>query len=463
MSLALLSLGALLVSPAQAGRRVSPEVLQAPLRIGVELEVSGRTRLTRVSDGSPVQDPALASLGELAWTGDLVLELRLARRFRDGSMGWLVRVLEAGRETDPAAGLPPSPWSLRARSFELRTFDDGEVLSFEPGRELVGEDRLGGLADLLGPLLSPHAPALKVDQSLRRTTRWALLPGLGDGLRMRVIAEWRALQRDKKAGTWRLAWSGPVDGRGREALPLSAEPSSTEAVRVSEVRGEASGELLILDIPRMPVPLRLVEHDLRLSRSLSMTFPQAVGGPIDLVQDQILRARSRVLAREEAPAEDPLGGVRAPQHADPLVADRSPLDRYVDSPRALAAMAALAEGMAPCVQGLPDGAFPLRLWIAGTGLGLSLETEGAPAEVEGCLNLSRQGLRLSPTDDEQVELRGSVLLHSGRAQAGPGVHFIPRRAELDLLLLPWWEGAAAAQERFVALGLQAPVETFQGW
>jgi len=459
VSLVLFSLGALLATPAQAGRRVSPELLQAPVRIGVELEVSGTTRLSRGAGGAPVDDAALASLGELSWTGELELELRLARRFRDGSLGWLVRVLEARREADPELGLSPtSAWGLRGRSIELRTFDDGEVLSVEPGRELVGADRLGGLADLLGPLLSPHAPALRVDQSQRRTTRWAVLWGLGDGLRVRLNAEWTALARDKKAGTWRLGWSGPIDGRGRESQALAPE-----AVRATELKGEASGEAVLLDIPRLPVPLRLVEHELRLSRSLRTTFPQAVGGPVELVQDQALKAHSRVLERGGPPADDPLGGIRAPQSADPLVADRSPLDRYVDAPRAAAAMDALAQAMSPCLTGLPDGAWPLTLWIAGSGQGLRLEAQGAPPEVERCLEQARQGLRLPPTEDEQVELRGTVLLRQGRAEAVPGVQLLPRRAELGLLLLPWWEDAAATQRRLVALGLVPPVDPPQGW
>lgn len=450
MSLSVWSAVLLLVSMAQAGRRVRPEVLQAPLHIGVEFEVAGSTELLG-SDGQAVLDPALSSLSELRWTGSLELELRLARRFRDGSLGWLIRVVEARRtapgEEGPAAN---SDWSLQGRSVELRTFDDGEVLSVEPASQLMGSDRLGGLADVIGPLLSPHVPDIRKGRTERRTTRWALIPSAGTGLRMRLLAEWTALGRDAKDGPWRVAWAGAVDGRARSVDSLGGDEGGE--VREATVEGQASGEVSLLDVPRLPVPLRLVDHRLTMTRVVETRFSGAPQGPIQLRQTQVVTATSRVRERGGAPAPDPLGDARAPQGLEPHVADRLPLDRYLDETRARAAMTALAEAMSPCAPDLPDGAYPLYFWISGAGKVLELHAEEAPAPVLQCLALASERLVLPPTDDERVLVRGSVLLRQGVAGSGPGIERVPRRSELDILLLPWWESPEAALLRSVSLG-----------
>lgn len=308
-ALALLLTGLLLL-PGCAPKQVQPLQGQA-LRFRASLEARVQTSTRRLSQANPPQpDPVAEALAGLAHTGldlDLVLRLEPSREFPDGSLGWLVhfeqvqgRALALGpAQEELAVRGPASGWELQGRSVELRTFPDGEVLAVDLAEHILGEGRPGELLDLLFIALSPFPPELEVGARARRTSRWPLTLGGPRGWRHALFATWTNHgQVPEAAGVqgqpWRLTYQGPTEARG-------VDPQASPPVGVRS-HGQLSGELWLTDVDTDPLPLRVLRHGLSWTRDNEIEYPAAVGGPVRVLQHQVLALElERLPAAGEAP------------------------------------------------------------------------------------------------------------------------------------------------------------------
>lgn len=484
-----------------AGRRVQAEALARPVRYRLELELEATTTWRQlgadelraaplvVAPGvasparvapapgtgeeaagpeasSAEQEAALAPLSRFGARYDLELELRLARRFRDGSLGLLVRVtqaevhpLEAAEgqpEGDLRAGAPLPGWEVAGRTFELRAFPDGEVLSVDGGLHLAGPDRLGGVVDLLPPLLSPLPPALDAGETGPRDLRWPWSAASDRAWRHVLGATWENRGRDPETQAWRMGWEGPLQARGRDGA--ASPPVGVMA------RGQGSGEALIDDAPRLPVALRLQAHQLAMQRELEVEYPAAVAGPMRMLQAQELRASLRRLPPTAAGAEPSPPGApstvvdMAGPQADPSgpLADARPVVRYPTPAQVAERVATLDPLLAPCGAGLADGAWPLELALSGEGRVLEPTLDGAPPAVQACVAAALAPARLPGHDEVPLRVRTTAVARAGALRTGPAVDVDTRQVPLLFVATPPELDADARRRLLAALGLLLP-------
>lgn len=268
--------------------KVDPWLVDVDFRI----EVDTRLRAADSSASLPADRPAAQAMAGMARSGldaELVLELTPTRRFRDTSRGWLVRFVEArGTVLRPdAAGTlqpagPADGWTLEGRSVELRTFDDGEILTVGEALHIVGPDRLGSSLDVLFHALSPLPPALDEGEEARRQAGWPLTLGRGRGWRHTFVGSWRnlglAARGEDQPGLWQLAYDGPTRTRGRD--PQQAPPLGVEG------DGRLEGEVWLVDVDTDALVERVQRHRWSWQRELETEFPSAPGGPVRVVQTQ---------------------------------------------------------------------------------------------------------------------------------------------------------------------------------
>lgn len=444
-----------------------------------------------LSEESALQ-PALAPLSRFGARYALELELHLARRFRDGSTGFLARVVGAqvtplappeGQTGDAPSDelLPLAPlvsWELTGRTFELRAFPDGEVLSVDGGLHLAGPDRLGGVVDLLAPLLSPFPPELDPGDQGLRDLRWPWSAASDRSWRHVLGAQWENLGRGHPAGgegsaaageaaggdlPWHLRWQGPLQSKGRDG---AASPPIGVLVT-----GQGSGEVWLDDAPRLPVALRVQGHDLSLQRQLEVEYPSALGGPLRLRQDQQLRATLRRLPAPtpsvEGLATAPVEGLAAaPTGApsleelnqrvpDPTV-DALPVVRYPTTAQLAASVAGLDPALAACGQGQPDGAWPFTLALAGDGRVLEPRLEGAPPAVQACVTAAMDAVRVAGHDEVPLPVRTTLVSRQGTLRTGPAVDVDQRWVSLLFVATPVQLDGAAREALHRGLGLPAP-------
>lgn len=141
-------------------------------------------------------------------------------------------------------------------------------------------------------------------------------------------------------------------------------------------------------------------------------------------------------------------------------ADQS-LDRYLEAPELRAALAQRSPQLAPCGQGLDDGAWPLHLRVDGSGhlgsVGLERSADGPPpAGLGDCLARVLGELPLRPHDEEPVGVGGTVLVRHGVASLGPVIEVDEHRATLLFLHLPPDLPAQERAELLELLGLAGP-------
>ncbi len=306
MALAALAAGTLLSCAAHHGGAAAPPPEAQVLRYDASLRIEVETTQRRVAGRAPLpdDDPVAVALAPLSRTGldaRLVLELQPSRSFRDGSEAWTLRVVDAeavvlGPSADPHAGLVPAGpaegWTLAGRSVELRGFDDGELLAVADAEHVMGPDRLGESLDLLLPMVSPFPPELDDGEEGFRPARWPLMVTATRGWRHRFDARWENLGRadahpdsgvDPTA--WHLRYSGPTGTRGRDDRPYP--PVGVQG------RGQLDGEVWLSDVDRDPVVARVLRSDATWQREIEVEYPDAVGGPLRVVQTQRITASLR--------------------------------------------------------------------------------------------------------------------------------------------------------------------------
>lgn len=259
-----------LVACATTAGRLKPAA--HPLAYRFELEGAFNTTLTPRDGGAPEVFPE----ERLQLWG--TVERSEAREFRDGSIGHLVRFGEV--ETATSADGPRSRSELSAKSIELRTFGDGEILDIDLLEHISGPPRYGDTFDVLLVALSPVVPQVAEGAEAWRRLSWPFLLEKGQGARTSLSATWRNEGVREVAGQQEVAvaYQGPLEGKGednrfRGALAIS---------------GQAEGRV-VLELPRA----RVLEHTFSWERTLDYRFPGA-----DVAQRQQVRGR---LVREGRP------------------------------------------------------------------------------------------------------------------------------------------------------------------
>jgi hypothetical protein len=197
--------GLLLITGSAWGREVVPE------RFHVVLEVAVQTEGV---------DPDLAStFAPLRWTVDAMLSMDPVRRFRDGSIGWLIRFDKVTEFIHDDEGAKPVPISgLEGRTVELRAFEDGEVLDVDMGAHIAGWGRGGDVLDVLLPVLSPAPPEMGWGKTGTRRMIWPFRIGREARWDNAVAAEWRNSGpiKDLAGPVRRYHYSGPWTLRGSD-------------------------------------------------------------------------------------------------------------------------------------------------------------------------------------------------------------------------------------------------------
>lgn len=160
-------------------------------------------------------------LGPASWCVQAAVDHRWARDFRDGSMGWSAR-WTGGEALDGAL-------------FEVRTFDDGRMLTVDGVGARAGTAGHAELLDVLWPFFAPEVPNLP-DGSAERVTSWRVeVPGAQGG-RPRWSTRWELVDRDREGArlraTARLTGEGEgvrMDGALRASVRVDAEGRLVEA------------------------------------------------------------------------------------------------------------------------------------------------------------------------------------------------------------------------------------------
>ena len=141
------------------------------------------------------------------------------RRFRDGSLGAQLRVVDAELTVDGE----PVPVELVGRTAELRTFANGEILDIGWIDRLSGPGRHLDAFEVIFPALSPAPPSVKVGVEENRRIIWPFRSGRTVRWDNAVEAVWKNLGVDKAltSPAWELTYRGPwtLDGGTRFVSP----------------------------------------------------------------------------------------------------------------------------------------------------------------------------------------------------------------------------------------------------
>lgn len=233
--LLLLGCAALTTAPSTGGARVYD------VAVGATFQTTGVD-----ADGEALA--ALEGLETQTWHVRGVVVMTPSRTYRDDSIGWHVVFQEL--EEGPSEQGPWRGSGLQGRSFELRAFDDGQILGTRDGEHLTGPPRHGDVLDLLLPTLSPTVPAISAGDSAYRRSSWPFQVSSKSGLRNTLVAEY-AHQGAEGSGAARrveLTYSGALEGEGNDArlngaFSLAGQVDGTVWMRPSDaimVRHEAA-------------------------------------------------------------------------------------------------------------------------------------------------------------------------------------------------------------------------------
>lgn len=316
---------------------------------------------------------------------DLTVSAGEVRRFRDGSVGQMIRFEQSGLEI------------LQNQTIELRTFLDGEILAVGLLEHVVG----GGLGldvlDPILPLLSPSPPRLEEGQPTRRAFQWPLRVDTERRWLNRVEATWTNLGLEPvgEGRAWHLRWEGPWRAEGQDGR-------ATPALK-AEANGTASGEVWI-----DAEDLRPLRADFQGERALALTGAASVG-----------QTQRFALSLERSP--DPVVGW--PSYAE--LSESLPLPRYLN----VADARAVVLGALPSFQACLPAEAPLEtearlsLQILADGaVGLASLSESALSEpVARCVEQVGRGLRFPAHDGPPTPLEWPVVTRAGQVTAHPGV------------------------------------------
>ncbi len=202
---------------------------------------------------------------------DVVLSRQEARRFRDGSVGWLVRFESASGTVRRGEETAAAPLTLAGRSIELRTFPDGELLDVSLAEYIVGPGRHGDALDVIFPAITPAPPLLKDHQTAPRAMSWPVRISTESVALFTLRAQWTQLESAPR----HLSYTGPLSMRGTHAIADRRMPISA--------RGEGSGEVWLRSDGA------LLRHVFSWSREVSLGYPGP--GEFDPIDPEPIRLR----------------------------------------------------------------------------------------------------------------------------------------------------------------------------
>jgi len=356
-------------------------------------------------------------LGPGARSLSAAISRRPVRRFRDGSIGYLIR-FESALET-LSAEAEAQQSKLQGRTFELRSFEDGEVLDIQHGRQIAGWGKGGDLMDLMLPLLSTAPPRIPKGQKVHRRVIWPFRIKQDMRWDNAVEAEWVAAEMSGRGRHRRsvLEYSGPWTLKGRDLH------------RERQLRYSGEGDLRgVAEFDSQG----LLRHRVELERTVSITVK---GVPL-VAQQQVLKAEL-VRTRAGVPqvlAEDEVG---------------VPLPRYLDVDRVNRVVQSVSVGLNDCAADGPAHTLPIQITVDGGG---------AVREVEGvstdqCIHTALLGLRFPEHDGPDALIRFTVFRRDGTLLVSP-IATLDQPAVGPLLIHPvgdWptasLEAAAAAMGR----------------
>ncbi len=237
----------------------------------------------REPDGQEVYAGSVPSVS-LRWDGTIVQTP--TRRFRDGSQGDRVRLLDVSFAVDSRS---PLPSELSGLSVELRSFGDREILAIEQFDHLVGWPRGADLAVALWPALSPEVPELDLGEPARQRSNLPLMLGTGMGIPVALDLHWTLVGTTPCGAStcWQLDYEGPVSGRG-----LERGETSIARYRLS---GTAMGTLLLAEADNA-----IVDSSLKLDLQLFTTISDPHTGVPRGVIEQRHQQHAQITAKPEA-------------------------------------------------------------------------------------------------------------------------------------------------------------------
>lgn len=407
----------LLVSALGCARHVAPGPERLPpaaiydlrLTVGTETTLSPALQAEVLPDAAALLQPAQLELS-------LVLGVMDARRFRDDSLGQLLWI--------DAATANGAPWDLAGRSAELRAFLDGEILAVDGWSHLAGPGRGGESLEILLGLLSPHIPSLDDGESGRSVSTFAVEVDPWRGLREQIAATWTHQGMDEQG--WRFGYAGEWSGRGRGG--------PREATGALRFQGQVSGSVRVAQADHA-----LLEHSADWTREVVLSFDDAPGGPVELVQTQRFHAELRrrpgpdpgIEARMRLGPEQRLALASASM-VDPVAADARSLGRYLRPDTLAPTLAPAAPAALACLAAAGAPSQPLRLEIDAQGRARVGDGAGAP-ELAACVDGALASLTLPAHDDAPAI---ALWTPADGAAAPSTVELSPREVPLAFVLTP---------------------------
>ncbi len=370
----------------------------------VEITVESALSSVDPSSGLPAGLAPLAVTRESrAWRMDAVP----TRQHADGSRSTWLRL-----SGDPA---------LDGRVLALRHFDTGEILSLAGVADVAGPGAGLDVLSLAVAAVSPKVPAVTPKRPGRMITAWPVEVGPGRKVRERTRTEWTWGAREPLAGarTIRVDYAGDWETSGEDA-------GHAPAIAVAG-RGQATGTVW-LDVRDYAV----VAHDFRWRRTLTLAYPEAREGALELRQTQSFEGRL-VRATTPAAAASP-----PPPRLDP------------------ASVPGLLEGagarLAPCAPAGPFQTVSLVVALHRAGA-LSVRAVEGAVDDPACFEAALASAPIAPFSGAPVVARFDVLV--GEGSVGPPLSVVVDREAPDPLFLHVTGALTAGEHDAVrqALGL----------
>jgi len=180
------------------------------------------------AQGNVLAEPSLPPLTG-HWEGRM--ESQAVREFQDGSIGHLVRVLDT-------RGPGAEPSELSGRSFELRSFDNGEVLNLGLVEHLSGPPRMGDVLLPLWTATSPTVPHIPPGEKASRNVNLPYILDHDHGIRVTEELEWTYFGAERSPAGVRahhFSYTGRLRGDGASGLDT--------ALQLVSLTGTCSGDL----------------------------------------------------------------------------------------------------------------------------------------------------------------------------------------------------------------------------
>ncbi len=181
-----------------------------PQGSAVEQTVHYRVQMTALF--GPVLSGESTLQPDLTAQVDMRLSSTRTRRFRDGSIGRLLRFETANITVNDS----PTFLDLEGRSVEIRTFPNGEILDIVWMDKVSGHGRYMDVFGVVFQALSPAPPSLNVAEQVNRRIIWPYRVGKQLRWDNTVNAVWtnQGMVKNEEYSAWKLHYDGPWTVKG---------------------------------------------------------------------------------------------------------------------------------------------------------------------------------------------------------------------------------------------------------